>query len=155
MMLDEMPAKMPMLARRAKTRLQVMRVASNQVARRVDNRGQEQRVPGRLPLLMNRVRARLQRQGQRGIMTMRTEQNVGIIRISHGIDIRQSNSSLAQAIIDGMKGEFVGRKGNRSLAMLHMGKTLFLGSSQHHAILYKAGSRIVVGCIYAQGIHAR
>ena len=66
--LDEMPLIGTVRARALEAGGEVVRGSAGEMARRVDHRGDEEGIPGRLPLGGYRVRARLERQGERRLI---------------------------------------------------------------------------------------
>jgi hypothetical protein len=74
--------------------------AARQLARGVDDRGEEERIPGRLPFGWRRVGARFERQGDRRVVAVHAEQQGGIVGIGDVIDIDQRDPGLTQAIVD-------------------------------------------------------
>ena len=67
-------------------------------------------------------------------------------------DVGELDRCLAQAVVDGVKGEFPGRKRHRPLAVLDPGEPLFFGGD-HLAVLDQACRRVVERRIDAQGVH--
>jgi hypothetical protein len=67
MVLDEVPAERPVVPDAAKAPLQMVRRAARELARRVHDRRQEQRMPRRRAVGARRMGGRLQRQRQFGL----------------------------------------------------------------------------------------
>src|SRR5205085_2531597 len=102
-MFDKMPAIIRRFRSLAKTSLQVVGRAVEQVARCVDNRRQKEWVPGRFPLGRGWMRARFQGKRNGCLITMATEQQPGVVGVRDMIDICQGYTGFTQTVIDGVK----------------------------------------------------
>src|SRR5262249_31219657 len=75
-------------------RLQVMRRPIGELARRVNDRGEEESVPGRLGSLSLGMPAGVQWQGNRRLLALPAEQQIGVEGVGDVIDLFQSDSHL-------------------------------------------------------------
>ena len=151
--LDEMPLIGTIRARTLEAGREVVRGAAGQMARRVDHRGDEEGIPGRLPLGGHRVGARLERQGERGLIERTSHPDGRIERVGDMVNVGERDRCLAQAVVDGVKGQFPGRKWNRPLAVLDPGEPLFFCRGDDLAVLDQARRRVVERGIDPQRVH--
>jgi hypothetical protein len=131
----------------------MVRGAAGQMARRVDHRGDEEGIPGRLPLGGHRVGARLERQGERGLIEGTSHLDGRIEPVGDMGDVGELNRRLAQAIVDGVEGQLPGRERNRPLAVLDPGEPLFFGRGNDLAVLDQTRRRVVERGIDPQRVH--
>ena len=151
--LDEMPLIGTVRARALEAGREVVRGAAGEMARRVDHRGDEEGIPGRLPLGGHRVGARLERQGERGLIEGTPHPDGRVERVGDMVDVGELDRRLAQAVVDGVKGQLPGRKRHRPLAVLDPGEPLLFGRGDHLAVLDQARRRVVERGIDAQRVH--
>jgi hypothetical protein len=81
------------------------------------------------------------------------EQEIGIEGVGDVRDVRESDLGLAQAVVDGVIGELMGREGGGALAMLDVGEALLFRRGDHVSIAHEARRRVMKGGADAQGIH--
>src|SRR5690606_7266036 len=124
---DEVPAVGTIRRDAAEPGGQTVRRAAGQVARRVDDRGQEERVPGRGPFLWRGLGARLQGQLDGRRPGVAAEQLVRIERVGYVVDVGQAGAGRAQTVVDCQEGQFPGRERNGALAVLNVREALLLG----------------------------
>src|SRR6266567_4503588 len=153
--LYEMPAIRPICSRSSKAHSQMVRRSADQVARSIDNRGQEKWVPRGFPLSRGGMCARLQGERYCCRIAVTTKQQIRVVGVSNVIDINEGDTSLSQAVVDGVKRQFIGCKGDGSLAVFDTGETLFLHRRNHSSILYQARCRVMIDRIDTQNIHVR
>src|SRR5579884_2744663 len=104
MVVDPMPLVGAARRCTAETLGQVMRRAARQMARGVDDGGEEQTIPGRLPFLGDLACAWFQGQtDRRGGAVALVEALPGVEGIGDVIDVGQLDCSLAQAGVDRVK----------------------------------------------------
>ena len=106
--LYEMPAIRPICSRSSKARSQMVRRSAGQVARSIDNRGQEKWVPRGFPLSRGGMCARLQGERYCCRVTVTTKQQKRVVGVSNMIDINEGDTCLSQAVVDGVKRQFIG-----------------------------------------------
>src|SRR2546421_5682870 len=106
--LYEMPAIRPICSRSSKARSEMMRRSAGQVARSIDDRGQEKWVPCRFPLSRGWMCARLQGERYCCRIAVTTKQQERVVGVSNGTNIHEGNTCLSQAVVDGVKRQFIG-----------------------------------------------
>src|SRR2546427_8444645 len=111
--LYEMPAIRPICSRSSKARSQMVWRSAGQVARSIDDRGQEEWIPRGFPLSRGGMCARLQGKRYCCRIAVTTKQQKRIVGGSNVIDINEGDTSLSTAVVDGVKWQFIGWKGDR------------------------------------------
>jgi len=69
------------------------------------------------------------------------------------VDLGQHHAGSAQAVVDGMKGQFPGRERQRALAVLDTREAFFFGGGHHGTVNHDHGRRVMERGIDAQGDH--
>jgi hypothetical protein len=69
------------------------------------------------------------------------------------VNVIQVDVRHAQAVVNGVKRQFVCRKWNGSFTMLNMGEPLFLCSGEQNTIFNQTGGRIMEDSIDTECIH--
>ena len=106
--LDEMPLIGTVRARALEAGGEVVRGSAGEMARRVDHRGDEEGIPGRLPLGGHRMCAGLERQGERRLIEGTSHKDARVEGVGDMRYVGELDRCLAQAVVDGVKGEFPG-----------------------------------------------
>ncbi len=151
--LDEVPAVRAVGAGAAEPRPQVVGSPVGELTGCVDDRGEEERVPRRLPLRGRGVCARLQRQGDRRLVAVVPEEQEGIVRVGDVVNLDEADTGLAQAVVDRVVRQLVGGEGDRSLAVLDAGEALLLGRRHHPSVHDQARRGVVVDRVDAERVH--
>ena len=89
---------------------------------------------------------------RRGASVLAAEQ-VGVVRISHMVDVYQIDSRLSQAVVDRMVGQLPGGERDGALGVLLVCEAFLLGGGDDRSITDQAGGRIMIDCVDPQRVH--
>src|SRR5690606_17427601 len=81
------------------------------------------------------------------------QQERRVERVGDVVYLGQVDPGLAQAVVDGVEGQFPGGERDRTLAVLDPGEALLLRGGNHPAVRDQAGSRVVVDGVDAERVH--
>jgi hypothetical protein len=95
-----------------------------------------------------------ERKGERGIMTVRTEQQEGVVGVSDMVDIDQPDTSFSETVVDRMEWQFVGRERDGAFRVLSACEAFFLGCRDHLPISNETSSGVMVHSVDSESIHA-
>ncbi len=151
-MLDGAPAR-PHVGERhaAKARREVMRRAVDELAGRVDDVRQEQRVPRRSPA---RIRRRLERQRDRRVAGRAVQQQRGVVRIGEAVDVGDRRVDRRQAVVDRVERQLPRRERHRPLAVLDVREALLLRRRDDDTVVDERSRAVVIDRVDAERQHA-
>jgi hypothetical protein len=150
-MRHEVPSPRRLCARRAQTTLQVMRDAAFELARRIDDVRQEERIPGFMTRDANR--RGLERQRDLARHPAAIDEQVGRERIRYVVDRVDVDAGLAQAIVDRVERQLPRRERDGPLAVLDLREALLFGRRDDLAVDDEARGRIVERRVDAERPH--
>ena len=149
-----LPVRPPLRAARCAAAVQrlaqVVRCTVGQLPGRIQQVGQEQRVPGAVPGRKIGRAQQFRRQRQRqaaglgdGQVGAAFGKAPGVEAVGHVVHVGQRQAGLLQARGDGVEGQLPGREGQRPLGVLDAGEALFLDRRQRQAVHHQRGSAVV------------
>ncbi|MGF6819946.1 hypothetical protein OKW33_006840 [Paraburkholderia atlantica] len=154
MVLDEVPCEAVLAIHALEALAQMMRRAVEQLALRVRDIAEKQRVPRRRGRIVRTRAGRIERQlDRRARLRRHAAEQRGVVRVSDVIDVGERDAGGFQAVVDRVERQLPGRERHRTFRVLDVREAFVFGGGEHHAVTQQRGRAVVIDRIDSECVH--